>query len=75
MHEAALYWVMLPAARELVDGGREAIGELPTFGRHACYNVYRTKDGQLIALGALELKFWRGVLRGHGPARISRRGT
>ena len=59
MHEAALYWVMLPAARELVDGGRDAIDELPTFGRHACYNVYRTKDGQLIALGALELKFWR----------------
>ncbi len=45
MHEAALYWVMLPAARELVDGGREAEGELPTFGKHACYNVYRTKDG------------------------------
>jgi crotonobetainyl-CoA:carnitine CoA-transferase CaiB-like acyl-CoA transferase len=59
MHEAALYWVMLPAARELVDGGREAIDELPTFGRHACYNVYRTKDAQLVALGALELKFWR----------------
>jgi len=59
MHEAALYWVMLPAARELVEGGREAIDELPTFGRHACYNVYRTKDGQLIALGALELKFWK----------------
>ena len=37
---------------------RDAIGELPTFGRHACYNVYRTKDGQLIALGALEPKFW-----------------
>jgi alpha-methylacyl-CoA racemase len=59
MHEAALYWVMLPAARELVEGGREATDELPTFGRHACYNVYRTKDGQLIALGALELKFWK----------------
>jgi crotonobetainyl-CoA:carnitine CoA-transferase CaiB-like acyl-CoA transferase len=59
MHEAALYWVMLPAARELVDGGREATDELPTFGRHACYNVYRTKEGELIALGALELKFWK----------------
>jgi crotonobetainyl-CoA:carnitine CoA-transferase CaiB-like acyl-CoA transferase len=59
MHEAALYWVMLPAARELIEGGQAAQGELPTFGRHACYNVYRTKDDHLVALGALEMKFWR----------------
>ncbi len=59
MHEAALYWVMLPAARELVEGGADAVGELPTFGRHACYNVYRTADGERVALGALEPKFWR----------------
>lgn len=58
MHDAALYWVMLPAAPELVAGGRDAEGELPTFGAHACYNVYRTRDGQAVALGALEPKFW-----------------
>jgi crotonobetainyl-CoA:carnitine CoA-transferase CaiB-like acyl-CoA transferase len=49
---------MLPAARALVAGGERAEGELPTFGGHASYNVYRTSDGQLLALGALELKFW-----------------
>jgi crotonobetainyl-CoA:carnitine CoA-transferase CaiB-like acyl-CoA transferase len=59
MHEAALYWLMLPAARDLVDGGEHATDALPTFGDHASYNVYRTKDDQLIALGALELKFWQ----------------
>jgi crotonobetainyl-CoA:carnitine CoA-transferase CaiB-like acyl-CoA transferase len=59
MHEAALYWMMLPAARELVAGGAAAAGELPTFGDHACYNVYRTSDGEWLALGALEPKFWR----------------
>lgn len=58
MHEAALYWLMLPAARDLVEGGEGATDELPTFGDHACYNVYRTKDDELIALGALEFKFW-----------------
>jgi crotonobetainyl-CoA:carnitine CoA-transferase CaiB-like acyl-CoA transferase len=58
MHDAALYWVMIPAARDLVDGGADAQGELPTFGAHACYNVYRTKDDRRIALGALEPKFW-----------------
>jgi alpha-methylacyl-CoA racemase len=58
MHEAALYWVMLPGARDLIDAGASAVGELPTFGEHACYNVYETRDGQQIALGALESKFW-----------------
>ncbi len=58
MHEAALYWVMLPGARDLIDGGERAVGELPTFGGHACYNVYETRDGRQIALGALEPKFW-----------------
>ena len=58
MHEAALYWVMLPAARELVESAARAAGDLPTFGRHACYNVYRTADGERVALGALEPKFW-----------------
>jgi crotonobetainyl-CoA:carnitine CoA-transferase CaiB-like acyl-CoA transferase len=58
MHDASLYWVMLPAARELVEGGSAAVGELPTFGAHASYNVYLTSDDRWIALGALELKFW-----------------
>ena len=58
MHDAALYWVMLPAARDLIEHGQEAVGELPTFGSHASYNVYETSDGRLIALGALERKFW-----------------
>jgi alpha-methylacyl-CoA racemase len=70
MHEAALYWVMLPAARELVSGGHDATGELPTFGEHACYNVYRTKDDELVALGALEPKFWQAFCRATGRADL-----
>jgi alpha-methylacyl-CoA racemase len=59
MHDAVLYWMMMPAARELISRGDEAVGELPTFGRHATYNVYETKDGERVALGALEPKFWQ----------------
>jgi len=70
MHEAALYWLMLPAARDLVDGGERATDGLPTFGDHASYNVYRTKDDQLIALGALELKFWRAFCDRLGRADL-----
>lgn len=58
MHDAALFWVMLPGALDLIDGGERAAGELPTFGDHACYNVYESSDGRQVALGALEPKFW-----------------
>ncbi len=73
MHEASLYWVMLPAARELVDGGAAASDDLPTFGRHACYNVYRTKDGELVALGALEPKFWAAFCQAVGRPDLAAR--
>ena len=73
MHDAALYWLMVPAARELVEGGASATGELPTFGRHASYNVYRTKDGGMLALGALELKFWTAFCEAVGRPDLSAR--
>jgi alpha-methylacyl-CoA racemase len=73
MHEASLYWLMLPAARDLVDGARDAKDDLPTFGRHAHYNVYRTGDDELIALGALELKFWRSFCVAIGRSDLAAR--
>jgi crotonobetainyl-CoA:carnitine CoA-transferase CaiB-like acyl-CoA transferase len=73
MHEAALYWVMLPGALDLIDAGGSAVGELPTFGQHACYNVYETRDGQQIALGALEAKFWVTFCEAVGRPELSAR--
>ena len=73
MHEAALYWVMLPGARDLIDAGDSAVGELPTFGEHACYNVYETRDGRQIALGALESKFWVTFCEAVGRSDFSAR--
>ena len=73
MHEAVLYWLMLPAARDLVEGGDHATDGLPTFGDHACYNVYRTRDDELIALGALELKFWRAFCDAVGRPELTSR--
>jgi crotonobetainyl-CoA:carnitine CoA-transferase CaiB-like acyl-CoA transferase len=73
MHEAALYWLMVPAARELVEGGADATDELPTFGRHACYNVYRTRDGEHVALGALEPKFWQAFTAAVGRPDLASR--
>jgi crotonobetainyl-CoA:carnitine CoA-transferase CaiB-like acyl-CoA transferase len=73
MHEASLYWLMLPAARELVDGAAGAEGELPTSGQHAGYNVYRTLDGARVALGALEPKFWRAFCEAVGRRDLAAR--
>jgi len=76
MHEACLYWMMLPAARGLVDGGANAAGELPTFGKHASYNVYETRDAKWIALGALEPKFWAAFCQAIGrPDLVARQAT
>jgi crotonobetainyl-CoA:carnitine CoA-transferase CaiB-like acyl-CoA transferase len=36
-------------------------GDMLLSGRYPCYNVYETKDGQSISLGALEPRFWEGL--------------
>ena len=35
-------------------------------GEHACYNIYATADGEWVALGALEAKFWERFCRHAG---------
>jgi len=45
IHEAALAWTMFPSTTDLAS---------------ACYATYETADGEWLALGALEPKFWRG---------------
>ena len=58
IHEAALSWLLFPAARELMAGAEGDPRDLPIHGRDACYNIYETADGLYLALGALETKFW-----------------
>jgi crotonobetainyl-CoA:carnitine CoA-transferase CaiB-like acyl-CoA transferase len=59
IHEAALSWLLFPAARWLVAGGNDDPRELPIGGADACYNIYETRnDDEYVALGALEPKFW-----------------
>src|SRR5262245_30916480 len=43
IHEAALHWSMCPTTADLET---------------ACYTIYETADGEWLALGALETKFW-----------------
>lgn len=49
-------------AGNLFAGHAPRRGELLLGGAYACYNIYETKDGQYLAVGALEAQFWRTLL-------------
>ena len=59
MQDGIIYWLLRKFAEFLIDkrqpktGGERLTGYLPS------YNIYQTKDGKYLALGALEEKFWR----------------
>ena len=56
IHEAAMAWSMFPTTGDLAN---------------ACYTIYETADGEWLALGALEPKFWAGFCERIGrPALI-----
>ena len=59
------------AVRELAGGS----GRPSSTGTHACYNVYRCRDGAHLAVGALEPKFWEALVTRLGPARPRRAGS
>jgi crotonobetainyl-CoA:carnitine CoA-transferase CaiB-like acyl-CoA transferase len=58
IHEAAMAWSMFPTTGDLAN---------------ACYNVYETADGQWLALGALEPKFWVGFCERIGRPDLAAR--
>lgn len=69
MLEGVLALMTVPAAR-LLAGGTLA-NELT--GTHACYNVFASRDGQHLAVGALEPKFWEALCGALGmPERAAR---
>jgi crotonobetainyl-CoA:carnitine CoA-transferase CaiB-like acyl-CoA transferase len=58
IHEAAMAWSMFPTTGDLAN---------------ACYTIYETADGQWLALGALEPKFWAGFCERIGRADLTPR--
>jgi crotonobetainyl-CoA:carnitine CoA-transferase CaiB-like acyl-CoA transferase len=57
LFESALALMTVPAARRLAGGA--LVNELA--GTHACYHMFRCRDGRHVAVGALEPKFWEAV--------------
>ena len=65
---AAEALMSLPLARLRAGGPADELT-----GTYACYSVYRCRDGRWLSVGALEPKFWEGLVRALGrPALASR---
>jgi len=58
MTDAALAHAVFPLLGLLEQGRPPTRGSGMLDGGLPCYNVYRTKDGRFMAVGALERKFW-----------------
>jgi alpha-methylacyl-CoA racemase len=58
MTDAVLAHAVFPLLGVLEHGKTPPRGTTMLAGGLACYNVYRTRDGRWMAVGALERKFW-----------------
>lgn len=68
MFQAVLALLTLPSARGVAGGRADELA-----GTHACYNVYRCRDGRHLAVGALEPRFWGGLCEALGRPELTRR--
>lgn len=59
MLDGVISWLQTILPDYLADGNVPERGELPLSGGKACYEVYETRDGRYLSVGALEPKFWR----------------
>jgi crotonobetainyl-CoA:carnitine CoA-transferase CaiB-like acyl-CoA transferase len=63
MMDGSLALMYVPFASYLANGTQPLRGSEGLSGRYACYQLYETKDGRYLSLGALEPKFWESACR------------
>jgi len=63
MMDGSLALMFVPFASYLANGAQPERGNEGLSGRYACYQIYETKDGRHLSLGALEPKFWESACR------------
>lgn len=56
--DGAMAWLLLFAGKYFADKKPPKPSCERLTGQFACYNVYKTKDGRYMSLGALEPQFW-----------------
>jgi crotonobetainyl-CoA:carnitine CoA-transferase CaiB-like acyl-CoA transferase len=74
MHDGALAWNAIGAAKWLV-GGENPRPEGEVLNGGSFYDIYETKDGRALSVGPLEPKFWRGFCQAIGRADLFEPGT
>lgn len=66
MTETSLFFGVESLSKFLVSGDEpKPFGEILT-GGVICYNIYKTKDGRWVSIGALEPKFWENLTKALG---------
>jgi crotonobetainyl-CoA:carnitine CoA-transferase CaiB-like acyl-CoA transferase len=63
MMDGSLALMYVPFASYLANGAPPKCGDEGLSGKYACYQIYETKDGRYLSLGALEPKFWESACR------------
>lgn len=58
MLDGAVSWLPIVASDYFVTGQPPKAGSAMLIGRNACYEVYETKDGRYISIGAVEPHLW-----------------
>jgi crotonobetainyl-CoA:carnitine CoA-transferase CaiB-like acyl-CoA transferase len=58
MLDGSIAMLPFPASVLWEEGVKPQKSDLLLSGRYPCYNVYETKEGEFISLGALEQRFW-----------------
>ncbi|HZF39947.1 MAG TPA: CaiB/BaiF CoA-transferase family protein [Blastocatellia bacterium] len=66
MTDTSLSMMYVPFASFLANDAQPERGNEGLSGRYACYQIYETKDGRYLSLGALEHKFWENACRALG---------
>ncbi len=74
LFEAALAWTGTMIGGTFAAGRPVERGKMQLNGGMACYNVYETRDGKYITLGAIEPHFWSAFCKAVGREDLSGRG-
>lgn len=63
MADAALAWQGWNQSAAASEQGEASRGETLLNGGAACYQIYETRDGRFVSLGAIEPKFWENFCK------------
>jgi crotonobetainyl-CoA:carnitine CoA-transferase CaiB-like acyl-CoA transferase len=66
MLDGVISRLSMNAGKYFMDRKLPERGDMLLTGRYACYQVYQTKDGRHVSLGALEPKFWKNFCEAIG---------